>query len=74
MKRIGRWGAAFSAVATLSLSFAMPAGASGGSRIVGPHSLLPGAGGSTTPLPLLFPPTGVPPIIIGAPVCDHGCG
>src|SRR5579862_2536367 len=67
MKRIVRWGAACAAVATLSLGIAIPAGASGGSHVVGHHSLLPGAGGSTS-LPLLFPPPLVPPII-PPPVC-----
>jgi hypothetical protein len=69
MKRIGRWSAACAAVATLSLGIAMPVGASGGSHALGHHSLLPGAGGSTS-MPLLFPPPLVPPIIITLPVCS----
>jgi hypothetical protein len=74
MKRIGRWSAACAAAATLSLVIAAPAGASGGTHILGHHSLLPGAGGTTISMPLLFPPTGVPPIITG-PVCTFtDCG
>jgi hypothetical protein len=70
MKRSWQWGVACAAVATLSFGVALPAGAAGGHHLLGHRSLVPGAGGTSIAMPLLFPPTGVPPIITGGLTCS----